>query len=110
MNETLYLRQYHRNVGIICLILFVGMMVLSAFYMPFDVPQNVRIYAVCLFVAIFGFWAALSVWGLLAYWRESLSIKDGRAGLPVSGPDLDLAQRIPAVVCPPLDSQTHDGG
>ena len=78
MNETFHRRPYYRNLGIICLIFFVGMIVLSVFCVFSERSQDVRIYAVCLFVAFWGFWATVSVWVLLAYWRESLGISDGR--------------------------------
>lgn len=72
MNDVFHLRKYYRNLAIGCLLFFAGMMAMSigAF-----VRDGETLAAVVL-GGLWGFFVGLSVWTLLAYYRESLRIQD----------------------------------
>lgn len=79
--EVFRLRKRYRNIGVVCLLFFVLVGTASAYGFWSEVPPNRRIYAiyfVVLLLSFWGFWAGLSLWVLLAYWRESLKIRNGQ--------------------------------
>lgn len=65
----------YRNLAIVSLLFFLGMTVLSVCLV---VSNGCSILASFLVVGFWGFFVALSVIVLLQYYRESLSVKDGR--------------------------------
>jgi hypothetical protein len=67
-------RQSNRNLGIALLLFFVGMTAISVCL----AVSNDSVLGAWLLGGFWGFWVALSVVILLAYYRESLSIQDGR--------------------------------
>jgi hypothetical protein len=73
MNEILYLRPSYRNLGIVGLLFFLGMMIMSVALSA----SGGRIVAACVFTAFGGFWVEMSVWILLTYWRGWLRIGQG---------------------------------
>ncbi len=79
--ETVFrLRKGYRNLGIVCLLFFVFTGVASAWGIWSEVPPNRRVHALYLLIfslSVWGFMAGLSLWVLVAYYRESLTIRDG---------------------------------
>ena len=74
MNETFYVRRSERNVGILCLLFFTAMLVLSIYLGMTDVVPAMRIWWFCMTIGVWGGMDLLSLWGLLAYWREKLVV------------------------------------
>lgn len=73
MNEVFRLQKSHRNLAIVGLFFFSGMMAMSVYLAATE--GNVLLGIV--FGGFWSFWIGLSVWLLLAYYRESLTIQDG---------------------------------
>lgn len=74
MVNVLRLRKSHRNLAILCLIFFLGMMIGTAYLALSD--GNIL---GSLFVGGFwGFWVVASLMMLVSYYRESLSVQDGK--------------------------------
>jgi hypothetical protein len=74
--ETIFRpKKSYRNLGILCLLFFLGM---TVFALCLVVSNGGGILAALLLVGFWGFWVILSVMTLLAYYRESLTVEDGR--------------------------------
>jgi hypothetical protein len=74
MDKVLRLRKSHRNLAIIGLIFFGGMMIGSSGF----ALSNGSIIGSLFFAAFWGFWVVLAVMALLSYYRESLFVGDGQ--------------------------------
>jgi hypothetical protein len=73
MDATFRLRKLYRNLGIGGLLCSAGMTALS---ICFTVSEARGLGALCVVIGVCGFFEGLSGFVLLAYWRESLTIKD----------------------------------
>ena len=73
MNEVFHLQKSYRNLAIVGLLFFVVMMVVGVYL----ALSEANILLAVVFGGFWGCWAGLSVWILLAYYRESLCIQDG---------------------------------
>jgi hypothetical protein len=73
LTDTYHLQKSYRNTAIGCLLFFLAMMVLGVCL----AASEANILAAVMFGGFWGFWVGLSVRMLLAYYRESLGIRDG---------------------------------
>ena len=64
----------HRNGGIVCLAFFLLMAGFGAFFAS-TVPPDRRLFAYCFFVGGFGVFVILSLWMILAYYRQRLEVR-----------------------------------
>jgi len=75
------LRKGYRNIGLVCLPFFVLAGVASAYGIWSEVPPHRPVNAICFVICsmcVWAFMAGLSLWVLLAYWRERLKITGGQ--------------------------------
>jgi hypothetical protein len=73
MNDVFRLRKYYRNLPLVGLLFFVGMLVVSVYLAA---SEGNKVAAV-VFAGFWGFWVGLAVWMLLAYCWGSLCIRNG---------------------------------
>lgn len=76
MHAVVRLHKGYLALGLISLLFFVGMGTCSSYFIYHEVPEDRRIYAVVFFLGFWGFMACLSLWVLIACWRESLTMHD----------------------------------
>lgn len=74
MDNILRLKKSYRNLAIICLVFFVGMMIGSSYI----ALSNGSILGSLALGGFWGFWVVLSAMLLLSYYRESLFLDEGR--------------------------------
>jgi hypothetical protein len=74
MHQIFRPRKYYRNVGVLCLVFFLGMMICSVVAFVLQGPPNQNIYTAFFICGLWGFMSCLMVWLLLVYKRESLHI------------------------------------
>jgi hypothetical protein len=75
MDTVFRLRKYYRDFGIVYLVLFLSVMVLCFCAL---LSEGSGIFKLLATTSVWGFFAAVSVFVLLAYYRESLTINDER--------------------------------
>jgi hypothetical protein len=81
MERVLHPKKSYRNTGVVCLIFFLLVGVISTCGVFVIAHPERRTIALCMavFFAVFwGFWVCLSCWILLAYWREQLEVGNGQ--------------------------------
>lgn len=78
MDTTFRMRRYYRNVGAATMPLFLAWAGLAALAMLPNRPERLRPEAVGLTVGVPLAMAGLSLWLLVAYWREQLTVRGGR--------------------------------
>ena len=75
MKEVFTLRRFYLYTGLLCSLFFLAMLVfniVTMFYMDDDCPPRGRLF-MALSVLVFSSFLAMSVWLILAYYRESIT-------------------------------------
>lgn len=70
------IRKAYRNLSLVCLALFFFVGIGAVYGMWIGAPPDLRTYAVVSVSLIWSAMTGLAAWGLLSYWRKSLTIQN----------------------------------
>jgi hypothetical protein len=80
MDQTFFVRKYHRNVGLMSLGFF-SLMVLLSVSVAWSAPQGGGIYFAAVFVTFWGLWLCAAVYMLAAYRLGRLHVAGNRVSI-----------------------------